>query len=851
MITGAGGNTPYQATFTQSTDKTDAAVITLPIQLYQPAVLETIVTITATGTAKPSVADYGTGKNYTLSATLTQPSWESMTFTATVTILAGATAPASPVTLTVFDNPLFSLDKVASFAFTNNRGYAMTYSTANITIVDDAAASKTLDVTQNYPAKSLTACVADGATDDGAAFQAFLYYLRDNGGGLLKIPKDKQIAILAYAGGQRFLPCKQQITISGDMSDGGGRTAGIFALPMSPTFTGVVFSNPSAQVVLATTLTPHGYTNGDKVFVSGLSQLYAYKPWVITKVDDYSFTLNGAFWILKDIVFSQYGTDGVIGSRVSNNMWMNDIAKVTGCSQAYANTDWTVTTVGEDAFVLNGASWALFNGADVTGDVDGFRGADVTGNVIKINETTMFSTVGADNQWATDGSDSPGLVFENLTLDQNGPNQAAWGFYAQEQAFLFYIGANLDYSGRVKSIWDNCHTKDGLADGITIGVNADVRIYNTDFTDCLRGGPVAVGGYSKVDYRNGTCYKVNRDFRRGLIMSLQEEQYPGSDGYGGSYKVDWNIVNVNMEGYMNIESLDGGVVTINNVNHTGLINECGFMNGCTDSTWDISGGGSWICQSDVMNTFNDLGNVTIEDQTFIGTRRADGTVPAGAGAINIGNASQVDGVAIFERCTFLASNDPTWGIYGLNKEIIHINVNTVGLNPTYTFKDCVYGDGYGYAFSIGGSGFKHCSIIIDGGTFNQTFSGAAIADLEDETGSRSFDLTIKNISDTNLGGLAKFLYITRAQAGAGSTITWDNVTISAAKNVLDYYIYACGPGDVNNYTITGYRTINASNNTAPTGATHCFVGDRYVLLNTNVYTCTYGGMGSGAEWSGP
>jgi hypothetical protein len=168
FISGGSPGTPYESTFSQSVNKTDEDVITLPIQLYAPALVETTVTITASGTARSSVEDYGTGKNYTLSETLDTGTDGYGPYTVDVTILAGKTEPETPVTVSVVNNPIYDIDRVASFSFSNDQSKPMVYSQANITIVDNGADRVYANVKTGYGGYQ---CVGDWFTDDTVALQ--------------------------------------------------------------------------------------------------------------------------------------------------------------------------------------------------------------------------------------------------------------------------------------------------------------------------------------------------------------------------------------------------------------------------------------------------------------------------------------------------------------------------------------------------------------------------------------------------------------------------------------------------------------------------------------------------------
>lgn len=73
--------------------------------------------------------------------------------------------------------------------------------------------------------------------------------------------------------------------------------------------------------------------------------------------------------VLYDVVYSLSGGDDVLGTKVAHGLTNGMVVSNSGCTQSYANKDWTVTRINDDTFTLDSASWALFTGADVTGDV--------------------------------------------------------------------------------------------------------------------------------------------------------------------------------------------------------------------------------------------------------------------------------------------------------------------------------------------------------------------------------------------------------------------------------------------------------------------------------------------------
>jgi hypothetical protein len=89
---------------------------------------------------------------------------------------------------------------------------------------------------------------------------------------------------------------------------------------------------------------------------------------------DYGLGIDTARSTLLNVVFSNPAGDTVLGTYVGHGLITGAVITVSGCTQAYANTAWKITRLDNDTFTLDTASWALFNGADVTGDVVPFGG---------------------------------------------------------------------------------------------------------------------------------------------------------------------------------------------------------------------------------------------------------------------------------------------------------------------------------------------------------------------------------------------------------------------------------------------------------------------------------------------
>jgi hypothetical protein len=127
---------------------------------------------------------------------------------------------------------------------------------------------------------------------------------------------------------------------------------------------------------------------------------------------------DGARSTLSNVVFSQSGADDVLGTYVSHGLITGAVIDVTGCGAAYANSAWKVTWVDADTFTVDGASWASWNDADVTGNAvprGGQSWADAwatitlgataariaAGDIIRIAKSPVPVNMGQSAQWTT------------------------------------------------------------------------------------------------------------------------------------------------------------------------------------------------------------------------------------------------------------------------------------------------------------------------------------------------------------------------------------------------------------------------------------------------------------------
>lgn len=78
---------------------------------------------------------------------------------------------------------------------------------------------------------------------------------------------------------------------------------------------------------------------------------------------------------ISAVVFDNPSADVVRGTKTAHGLVTGAVVTVSGCGAAYANDVWKITQIDADTFTVDGASWASWNDADVTGDLVPFGGS--------------------------------------------------------------------------------------------------------------------------------------------------------------------------------------------------------------------------------------------------------------------------------------------------------------------------------------------------------------------------------------------------------------------------------------------------------------------------------------------
>ncbi|MFA5350294.1 MAG: hypothetical protein WC357_03050 [Candidatus Omnitrophota bacterium] len=163
--------------------------------------------------------------------------------------------------------------------------------------------------------------------------------------------------------------------------------------------------------------------------------------------------------LLSGVVFSNSSGDIVMGTYTAHGLATGDKINVSGCTNDYCNTNWTITYLTANTFTLDNASWASFTGADVTGDVVPIKSKTITytGNSRGTNTLTGITALTESVAASVD-------VWQNLTFGT--PEQ----FSVNNGYIYFDIPPDSNLEGR--NIWLDYYTtvsrKDSDGDEITV-----------------------------------------------------------------------------------------------------------------------------------------------------------------------------------------------------------------------------------------------------------------------------------------------------------------------------------------------------------------------------------------------
>lgn len=419
--------------------------------------------------------------------------------------------------------------------------------------------------------------------------------------------------------------------------------------------------------------------------------------------------------------------------------------------------------------------------------------------------------------------DSPPLVFQDICIDYNGPNQYGWNSYAGEQNFCLELGASNTRPGRLKVFFINSELRYSCSDGISVLANVDLYVSNSVFKSNFRGSITILGGHSRISAQN---IKIYNDLGFYFI-GLQSEPETVCSGYPipGKGLTYFELILENAE-------VDGSIDLGNRMDSYGLGTYVKFNNvkaPLGDLFITNGGGGTFRFYNCIFGQLNNWYFLAPRDTIFNNCKFILRKLPNGNWADtcvrlawNLSSTYQ-NQLLEFNDCTFTAE-DYTNNASNITSACKLILQDSYANNNLLRLNRCIITD---KLKTVINSNYNIASKI----ELNDIISYATQAHLipVGTTDNLIFDIKLNNYQVKN-GYLLKFNNLRKS---CKLTFEGDHI-VNEAHNYIEsiYYLTTYG------LTISGKRIIYGT--TPPTPATHGLVGDLYVLLSNpnQVWVCT-------------
>ena len=180
---------------------------------------------------------------------------------------------------------------------------------------------------------------------------------------------------------------------------------------------------------------------------------------------------------------------------------------------------------------------------------------------VKIENSPKFSRMintYKNAYFHSDQSNSSPLIIQNITFNGNRINQGPYRRYQKEQQHFIFLSADRNKKGRLVAEIRDCSFEDGVADGIHVYTNVDVKILNCKATNVYRGGITVGGGNSRLHvenfYAGGDIHKTGINF-----------EVDGLSKFGGK-SIDVFMKNVELDGNFDLAisgTFYGDSITVN------------------------------------------------------------------------------------------------------------------------------------------------------------------------------------------------------------------------------------------------------------------------------------------------
>jgi Calx-beta domain/Pectate lyase superfamily protein len=296
------------------------------------------------------------------------------------------------------------------------------------------------------------------------------------------------------------------------------------------------------------------------------------------------------------------------------------------------------------------------------------------------NQGKWTRTFTTDRSMYAGELDSPPLIIKGLVFDGNSQLQGAYKKFELEQAHLLFLVGNSKLPGRLQAFVEDCTFQNGVADGISIYTNVDIKAYNNQAINLFRGGFVLTGGY--------TSAKVTKLQTSGKIDPTGIDIEVDAKGYGDTYKVDLKFEELSLiDGKFDVGVLDGSTVVGNNISADAPFNLFSLNSTMkfTNSTFKVGGADTF------SNRIVFPSNITFENCDIYVTRKETDN-PSQFFGLDIWWQHPIAGTQrnqslVFNNCRFkvdtnIQSSDLTYAIYlrpdpQENNNILQINGGSI------------------------------------------------------------------------------------------------------------------------------------------------------------------------------
>ncbi len=272
---------------------------------------------------------------------------------------------------------------------------------------------------------------------------------------------------------------------------------------------------------------------------------------------------GGGVLLLQNIGTNKIDNGIYFRAKSSNKVWkrmVSDTLKMSHYNVDYSGKIDVTKRVQQviDAAHHENISVIMFDGPSyLLGTVDFFPGVEFLGTdstwILKKPSSGKFHRLFTSKKNQHNSSrDSDVLIFKNLNIDGQLAKNGQYQNYELEHHEMIFLAAHKNSKGRLRSVIDNCHFKNGVSDAIHVYHNVHANITNCTAENIFRGGIVVTGGNSIVKVKD---FKAHGDIHvTGIDVEIDGK------GYNDSYEIDVEMENLTLAGDCDIAVRAGNFV---------------------------------------------------------------------------------------------------------------------------------------------------------------------------------------------------------------------------------------------------------------------------------------------------